>query len=335
MALPDHSPPTASYPRLLGDIGGTNARFAWLAGPDEAPGTVESYRCADHASLQAAMRRYLDDKGLPPPRWCAIGIANPVVGDLVRMTNHDWQFSIESVRSQFAMERFLVINDFTALALALPELRPADLRQVGGGAAVARSPLGLIGPGTGLGVSGLLPAHGGRGAIPINGEGGHVTLAGTSALEDAVIARLRARFGHASAERAISGPGLVNLYVALCELEGVAPEPFDAAAVTDHAASRADARCVQAVELFFALLGTVAGNLALSLGARGGMYIGGGIVPRLGDGIDRSAFRERFEAKGRFREYLRDIPTYVVQASTSPALLGAARALEDLQETTS
>lgn len=336
MALTDDTPSAAaSYPRLLGDIGGTNARFAWLSAPGQPPSLIDSYHCADHASLQDAMRHYLDDKRLPGPRWCAIGIANPVVGDLVRMTNHDWQFSIEAVRAQFGMERLLVINDFTALALALPALPAADLRQVGPGAAVVHSPLGLIGPGTGLGVSGLLPARGGRSAIPINGEGGHVTLAGASSLEDAVIARLRARYGHASAERAISGPGLVNLYVALCELQGVAPEPLDAAAVTARSGAGGDARCIEAVDLFFALLGTVAGNLALSLGARGGMYIGGGIVPRLGERIDRSAFRERFESKGRFREYLRDIPTYVVQASTSPALLGAARALEDLQETTS
>lgn len=330
MALPDEPTLTAaSYPRLLGDIGGTNARFAWLAAPAAAPAEVDSYRCADHGSLQEAMRHYLDAHHLPEPRWCAIGIANPVVGDLVRMTNHDWQFSIEAVRSRFRMDRFLVINDFTALALALPALRPTDLRQVGPGAPTAQAPMGLIGPGTGLGVSGLLPAHGGRGAIPINGEGGHVTLAGTTALEDAVIGRLRERFGHASAERAISGPGLVNLHTALCEIDGAPAEPLDAAAITQRAMS-GDERCNRAVELFFAFLGTVAGNLALSLGARGGMYIGGGIVPRLGDRIDRSAFRERFEAKGRFRDYLLGIPTFVVQASTSPALLGAARALEDL-----
>ena len=330
MALPDPSDPiAASYPRLLGDIGGTNARFAWLAAPGEAPSQLDRYACADHGSLQDAMRHYLDAHQLPAPRWCAVGIANPVVGDLVRMTNHDWQFSIEALRVHFGMARFLVINDFTALALALPALRPEDLRQVGPGAAVARSPLGLIGPGTGLGVSGLLPAESGRSAIPINGEGGHVTLAGTTPLEDAVIARLRERFGHASAERAVSGPGLVNLHTALCELDGAAAEALDAAAISARAQA-GDARAVQAVELFFAFLGTVAGNLALSLGARGGMYIGGGIVPRLGDRIDASAFRERFEAKGRFRDYLRGIPTFVVQASTSPALLGAARALEDL-----
>ena len=143
------------------------------------------------------------------------------------------------------------------------------------------------------------------------------------------LSRLRERFGHASAERAVSGPGLVNLHTALCELDGAAAEALDAAAISARAQA-GDARAGQAVELFFAFLGTVAGNLALSLGARGGMYIGGGIVPRLGDRIDASPFRERFEAKGRFRDYLRGIPTFVVQASTSPALLGAARALEDL-----
>lgn len=326
----DPSPPDRGFPRLLGDIGGTNARFAWIAAPGAALGALATYPCADHASLQEAMQHYLQAHRLPSPRWCAIGIANPVVGDLVRMTNHDWAFSIADVQARFGMDRFLVINDFTALALALPALQPSDLRQVGPGSPMPLAPLGLIGAGTGLGVSGLLPAHGGRGAIPINGEGGHVTLAGTSALEDAVIERLRRRFGHASAERALSGPGLVNLHAALCEIEGLPVPPLDAADITRQSAAGGDPRCIEAVELFFSFLGTVAGNLALSLGARGGMYIGGGIVPRLGDRIDRSAFRERFEAKGRFREYLGGIPTYVVQASTSPALIGAARALEDL-----
>ncbi|MFT3665667.1 glucokinase [Piscinibacter sp.] len=316
------------YPRLLGDVGGTNARFAWLAAPGAALAGFDSLRCAEHASLADAMRRYLDTQCLPAPRRCAIGIANPVAGDRVRMTNHHWQFSIEALRAQFGLERLLVINDFTALALALPALRPADLRQVGPGTAAEHAPLALLGPGTGLGVSGLLPAPGG-GVVAIEGEGGHVTLAGATALEDAVIARLRERFGHASAERALSGPGLVNLHAALCELDGAAVETLDAAAISARAQA-GEARAGRALDLFFALLGTVAGNLALSLGARGGVYIGGGIVPRLGGRIEQSAFRERFEAKGRFAAYLRNIPTFVVQASGSPALLGAARALDEL-----
>ncbi len=321
---------SSTFPRLVGDVGGTNARFAWQADAATPLSDVTTLPCADHPTLQAAMQHYLARLGRGAPRWCAIGIANPVVGDHVRMTNHHWSFSIEAVRQLLGLERFLVINDFTALALSLPALASDEVRQVGAGQSVTGAPVGLLGPGTGLGVSGLLPARGIQRAIPINGEGGHVTLAATDALEESVIRRLRERFGHASAERALSGPGLVNLYVALCEVHGETAQPLEAADVSARAATGEDARCVQAVELFFSFLGNVAGNLALSLGARGGVYIGGGIVPRLGRAIDNSRFRERFEAKGRFAGYLQDIPTLVVQARVSPALLGAARALDDL-----
>ena len=245
------------------------------------------------------------------------------------MTNHHWSFSISAVKQSLGFDRFLVLNDFTALALSLPALSPADLRQVGGGQPVAGTPLGLIGPGTGLGVSGLLPAQNGRNAIPVNGEGGHVTLAPTDALEESVVKWLQRRFGHASAERAVSGPGLVNLYSALCEIDGVPARPLEAPDITSLALSGQDVQCVTAVDVFFRLLGTTAGNLALSLGTRGGMYIGGGIVPRLGDRINASAFRQRFEDKGRFHAYLSRIPVFVVHAGMSPALLGAAQALED------
>jgi len=175
----------------------------------------------------------------------------------------------------------------------------------------------------------LLPSQHGRSAIPVNGEGGHVTLTATDALEEAVVKLLQRRFGHASAERALSGPGLQNLYGALCEIDGVTAKPLDARDITAQALAGQDRQCVSTVDVFFRLLGTTAGNLALTLGTRGGMYIGGGIVPRLGDGINTSAFRQRFEEKGRFRGYLAQIPVYVIRAATSPALLGAAQALED------
>jgi glucokinase len=320
----------ASYPRLVGDIGGTNARFGWIAAKGASLSEVDSLPGADYASLTEAMRAFLAKRGLGAPRWCAIGIANPVVGDHVQMTNTDWSFSISQVQAEFGMSRFLVINDFTALALSLPALQPSDLRAVGGGKAVAGAPLALLGPGTGLGVSGLLPAGGGHRAIPINGEGGHVTLAATDEREEQVVAALRRRFGHASAERALSGPGIVNLHQALCELAGEAVPDWTAADVTARAQAGSDPRCVEAMAMFFSFLGTVAGNLALSLGSLGGLYIAGGIVPRLGTMIDGSRFRESFESKGRFRRYLQAIPTCVIQAKISPALVGAARALEEL-----
>jgi len=319
-----------SYPRLVGDIGGTNARFGWIESAQHMPSAIETLPCADFASLVDAVRHYLAALGRARPVWCAIGIANPVVGDHVQMTNHDWSFSISDVKRDLGLDRFLVINDFTALALALPVLAPSDVRQVGPGAPVAGAPLALLGAGTGLGVSGLLPAGSGHGAIPINGEGGHVTLAAIDEREERVMGILRRRFGHASAERALSGPGIENLHQAVCELAGEMAPAMTAAQITGHAMAGSDARSVEALELFFSFLGTIAGNLALSLGSLGGLYIGGGIVPRLGQAIDASRFRQSFESKGRFRRYMEQIPTYVLQSKVSPALIGAARALDDL-----
>jgi glucokinase len=319
------------HPRLLGDIGGTNARFAWQVHPDAPPSDVVTYQCSAHASLLDAIQHYLAEQGKPSPRQCAIGMANPITGDRVRMTNHHWSFSISALQRDLGLERLAVINDFTALALSLPALTAADLRPIGGGAAAPGAPLAVLGPGTGLGVSGLLPVAPGR-FVPINGEGGHVTLAAADDREAAVLEQLRRRFGHASAERALSGPGLVNLYDAVCALSGGAALALGPAEVIERARTGADPCSVEALDLFCSFLGSVAGNLALTLGARGGVYIGGGIAPRLIAEIERSSFRTRFEAKGRFRDYLRGIPTLVIDAAVSPALLGAARALDDAVE---
>jgi glucokinase len=320
----------SSYPRLVGDVGGTNARFAWLEAPGAPLRDIETLPTDACPSLLDAVRAYLARGGRPAPRWAAIGIANPVVGDHVQMTNHHWSFSIAALRRDLGLDRLLVLNDFTALALALPALEPADVRPVGGGRAIAGAPVALLGAGTGLGASGLLPAGRGRRAIPLGGEGGHATLAATNAREADVIDALRRRFGHVSAERAVSGQGIENLHRALCELAGEPPPGWDAPEISRRGLDGTDARSVDAMDLFFGFLGTVAGNLALTLGARGGVYLGGGILPRLGDAIDRSRFRQAFEAKGRMSDYVAAIPTWVLQARESPALTGAARALDDL-----
>ncbi len=318
----------AGWPRLLGDVGGTNARFGWQAADGAEPVDVVALPSADHASLSDALRAYLQQTGRDAPRWCAIGIANPVTGDQVRMTNHDWSFSIAAVQREFGFERFVVINDFTALALALPTLGPADVRQCGGGAAAADAAIGLIGPGTGLGVSGLLPSGQPGRWVAVQGEGGHVTLAATNDREAAVLAVLRDAFGHVSAERAVCGQGLASLYAAVCRLDGRATDlDLKPADVSARALDGGDAQCVEALDLFCGFLGATAGNLGLTLGARGGVYIGGGIVPRLGDAFFRSRFRDAFEAKGRFGDYLAAVPTFVIEAHVSPALVGAARAL--------
>lgn len=314
------------FPRLLGDIGGTHARWAWQRGPGDAIEDIVVRRCAANASLQESALDYMAGSGHTAPRWACIGVATPVTGDHVQMTNNDWAFSIAQLQRALGLQRCLVINDFTALAMSLTALGPQDLRRIGGGGeAVAGAPMALIGPGTGLGVSGLLPCEGRWSAL--SGEGGHVTLAAVDDEETAVLAVLRQRFGHVSAERVLSGPGLVNLHDALYTLAGRTPPALTPADVTAAAVAGTDPTCVRAVALFAGFLGNVAGNLALTLGARGGVYVGGGIVPRLGAAFDDARFRQRFEAKGRFASYLQPVPTWAITAAT-PALLGAARALD-------
>ncbi len=330
-ASPDTAP--ASTARLLADVGGTNARFAWQTAPGASIDDVHTLPCAQYATLADALARYLEIVARPAPPSCAIAIANPVVGDQVTMTNHHWTFSIAAMKAHFGFDRLLLLNDFTALALALPVLPAAELRQVGGGAAVPRSAIALIGPGTGLGVSGLVPSGhlDGPGAwAPLQGEGGHVTLAGCTPREQQVLAHIGERYGHASAERAVCGQGLVDIHRALRAIDHPwePSPPMQAADITRRALDEGDTECAEALNLFCAFLGTAAGNLALTLGSQGGVYIGGGIVPRLGDWFDRSPFRTRFQSKGRFTAYLEKIPVFVINATRSPALLGAARALD-------
>jgi glucokinase len=313
-----------THPRLLGDIGGTHARFAWQARPGAQLESLSTARCADHATLADAIAHYLATSGHDSPQACALGIANPVTGDEVRMTNHHWHFSIRALQQTLKLSRLLVINDFEALALALPTLADADLQAVGSGRPDPSSVCAVIGPGTGLGVAGLLP----DGVRAVTGEGGHVSLAAQNDQEAAVLGWLRQRFGHASAERAVSGPGLVNLYEAVSTLAGTPFEALKPPDVVERALAGGDPACSQAVDLFCSFLGNVAGNLALTLGARGGVYIGGGLVPRLGPAFAASRFRARFEAKGRFADYLADIPTWVIRTHNSPALAGAGRALD-------
>jgi glucokinase len=328
MAGMAHMLSSPTYPRLLGDIGGTNARLAWADEAGAPLSDIASYRCAEHGSLAAAIQRYLSDHGKRQgPRACAIGIANPVTGDEVKMTNHHWSFSISSLKKELAVNRLAVVNDFTALALSLPALGADELQALGPGEAIAGEAMAVLGPGTGLGVSGLLPAPGG-GYLPVAGEGGHSTLAANDTQEAAVIEWLRGRFGHVSAERVLSGPGLVNLYEAAAALAGQSALTLTPAEIVDGARQGGDALCRQAVALFCQFLGSFAGNVALTLGARGGVYIGGGIAPRLLPELRASRFRERFEGKGRFQSYLADIPCLLISAEVSPALIGASRALE-------
>jgi glucokinase len=320
---------TDTFPRLLGDVGGTNARFGWQANADSGIEHVLVLPCAAHETLEAAIRTYLELKSLPMPRAGALGIANPITGDVIRMTNHHWSFSISEMQRSLGLQQLNVINDFTALALALPSIAKDNLVQVGGTVAEAYAPKALIGAGTGLGVSGLMPTDANDHWVAIAGEGGHVTLAAQTESEYRVIELIRQRYGHVSAERVLSGQGLVDLYLALRQLQKQQPvDVAGAAEITAWALQDKDPLALQSIDMFAGFLGSVTGDLALTLGARGGVYLGGGIVPRWLGWFETSQFRERFEAKGRFKAYLKDIPVWVINAVESPALLGAARSLQ-------
>ncbi len=308
---------------LVADIGGTRARFA-LLDDQGAPDRVRVLAVADFAGPMEAIEAYLAEFGSPALRAAAIALAAPVHEPVIRMTNAPWTFSRVEIISRLRLTRLLMLNDFTALALSLPYLAAADLRQIGGGRAVGLAAKAVLGPGTGLGVSGVLFDRGHW--LALTGEGGHCSLAPGDRREAEILALAWRELGHVSAERLLSGTGLPLLYRLVAEVDGRRRDSLSTAEIVGHALSGEDPQCRAVIDTFCAMLGSMAGNLALTLGAQGGLYVGGGIIPRLGEVFDRSAFRARFEAKGRFAAYLAAIPTYVMLCPT-PALLGAAHAL--------
>ncbi len=338
-------------PQLVADIGGTNARFGWVAAV--APGSavdavtvahVATLAVADHDSPADAAAAYLQQlarrlgRAYTPPRAAAFAVATVVGGDEVALTNNQgWRFSRQATRRALALDELLLLNDFEALALSLPRLRPQQLRAIGtpigndGGSravgARAAGPLAMavIGPGTGLGVAGIVPSPGGWVAVP--GEGGHASLSAADDFESALLAAVRREHRHVSAERLLSGIGLPVLHQAVAAVLGRPDEPLGTEAIVERGVAGHDALCGRTLDSFCALLGSFAGNVALVLGARGGVFVGGGIVPRLGERFFQSDFRARFEAKGRFEDYLRAVPTALI-TDTLVALTGAAMALE-------
>lgn len=312
---------------LVADIGATNTRLA-LVDPAGNIGRIRVFATGD-ADLGDTIEGYIAaEAGAERPARAVLAIAAPITGDEITLTNHPWTFSVEGLRVRLGLESLRVINDFVANALAIPHFDEKDLLQIGGGKPAAGAPAAVIGPGSGLGMSALTFVEGRP--VPIQSEGGHVTMAAADEREADVLDYLRKHFDHVSAERVLSGPGILNLYAALCELSGEPQEQFTPAQITDVRTGEQHPRAREATQMFCAMLGTVASNLALTLDARAGVYIAGGIVPRLGATFVRSGFRARFEAKGRFRKYLSTVPTYVI-VRPMPALLGAASLLETLQ----
>jgi glucokinase len=307
---PDHVRTAfADGPRLLADIGATHARFALQT----APGTyraVRVLRCDEFDGIVPLLRFYLSEHEDVRLNHAALALANPVDGDYVRMTNRPWAFSTDEVRRELGLSTLLIVNDFTALAMAIPGLKPEHLMQVGPGKPVPHAVLGVLGPGTGLGVSGGIPTV--DGFVTLGSEGGHVNFAPSDEREFAILQAAWREWTHVSNERLISGPGMEIIHRALAARNGVDAPARDSAAIIAAALDHKDPLCLEVLECFCGMLGGAAANLAVTLGAFGGIFIGGGIVPRLGEWFKTSPFRARFEAKGRFSGYIADIPTYVI-----------------------
>ncbi len=314
---------------LVADIGGTNSRLALIAPGSHELVEPRKYANRDFASLADVLAHYIHETDTTPHHAC-IAVAGPVTGDVVRLTNVDWQFSRQEMRRQFHLSRLHITNDFTALAMAVPHIPQDRIIHVGGGEPVARQPIAVLGPGTGLGVSGLIWS--GQHWVPLQGEGGNVSFAPGNAKELELLRYAQRHLDYVRAENFISGSGLGFLHNALAEVEGRQQDALPNEEISRRGVTGECLQCIETLNVFCGMLGSFAGDQALMLGARGGVYIGGGIVPILGDFFFRSPFRSRFEAKGRFTEYVRPIPTYVMLSFTEMALIGAAALLNSLEE---
>ena len=315
----------ADGPRLLADIGATHARFALQT----APGVFRSVRvlrCDDFEGIVPLLQFYLSDHDGAALHHAALAVANPINGDQVRMTNRDWEFSTDSVRRELGLQTLLIVNDFTALAMAIPGLKPHDLMKVGGGSAAGNAVVGVLGPGTGLGVSGVIPTV--DGFVTLGSEGGHMNFAPADEREFAILQFAWKEWTHVSNERLISGPGMEIIYRALGQRNGMRVAARSSPDIITGALDDMDPLCVEVLECFCGMLGGAAANLAVTLGSFGGIFIGGGIVPRMGEWFAQSPFRARFEAKGRFSSYLAEIPTFVI-TTPNPAFHGVATILSE------
>ncbi|HEY7772815.1 MAG TPA: glucokinase [Marinagarivorans sp.] len=316
------------FPYVVADIGGTNARFALVTGKEGSLYTLEHLHILkgkDYPTLEDAISTYLAMlDNVQPTAMCA-AIAGPVLGDRVQMTNLSWGFSCSEVAAKFGLSAFVAMNDFAAVAAGIPLMGRDHLVTLKEGTPQLNCNKAVFGPGTGLGVAGAI-RHKSL-WLPNPCEGGHINIAPSSAFEADIIKAAIAHHGHVSAETFISGPGLVNLYKAICEVEGNTAAHYEPADVTTKALDGSDPACVTTLNTFCSLLGSFAGNLALTYGATGGIYLAGGILPRFQDFVIKSDFAAKFAHKGPMSRYVENIPAYLV-THKELAFNGAAAWLE-------
>lgn len=312
-------------PRLVADIGGTNARLALVSPGSLTPDPLGQFATTDYGDLGELLNHALGQCDGPRPNTVVCAVASPVTGDEIAFTNAGWHFSTAATRRQLGLERLEVINDWVAQGWAIPALSPTDWRVIQSGEADITAPRIALGPGTGLGSALVIPCADGWQVFAA--EGGHISVAPTTTREAEIVLTLQSRYGHCSAERMASGVGLEAVHAAICELDGDAGEALTAEAIS--AAARAGKPAAQeTITLFASMLGSATGDILLATGARGGAYLGGGLIPALGDGFDWPTFTARLKDKGRFANYLAAIPVYQI-THQAPALLGLARYLAE------
>lgn len=324
------------FPYIVADIGGTNARFALVTGVKEATGKnqqqfviehINVLNGADYAKFEDALQAYISLLSGIESRAACVAIAGPIDGDNIKMTNLSWSFSKQDIKTRFGFDAFDVINDFAAVAVGTSELTEKDLIEIKAGSFNAHANKAVLGAGTGLGVAGL--AYNGGSWLPIPSEAGHVNMAPATKFEAEVITAGIDRFGYVSAETYVSGPGLVNLYLSVCDVLGVKSSVLEPKDVTANALSGKDSECIKTLQTFCCFLGTVSSNLVLTYGGKGGVYLSGGVVPRFVDFLKDSDFAERFSNKGIMSHYVEDVPVYLI-GYDHIALLGAATWLDQM-----
>ena len=325
--LPTGTVSADSQAFLVADIGGTNARFAFAYRNDPVPQSIANYAVEDFPSFDSVLDQLQHDwvmlkqSETPFSRVCLAVAAIPEQAE-ISFTNNAWRFTAESVAARLDCPSISIINDFAAVARALPALAPEHVESIGGGQVQQGKPMVAIGPGTGTGVASLAFDRQGV-PIVLPGEGGHVDFAPITDIEAKILSRLRAQYGRVSIERLLCGAGIMNIYRALADIRDVPSVYLTPEAVGSAAQQGDDPLSVETMNTFFSVLGSAAGNLALTLGARGGVYLAGGIAPRYIDLLRKSDFRARFLAKGRFADFNGEIATLVV-THPDPGLLGAA-----------
>lgn len=316
--------PKIDHPILIADIGGTNARFALATAEQPFFVQAQTYQCADYENIDQAIDAYLHAHNLDHLEGLCFAVAGPIINGCVSFTNNHWQICIDDLKQHYSIGQIKLLNDFESIAYSLPKLRPVDLFNVGGrwpAVGGDHYTVAVVGPGSGLGIAGLR-FYDGR-AVPIITEGGHAGFAPENELQVQVLEYLQLKFGRVSRERLLSGPGLMNIHEALCEIHD-RENPGLSASDIAYAGTRGNYEiCVQSMDLYFEVLGQVAGDVALTLGATDGIFIGGGITQRYPQNLKKSKFRCGFESKGRHSHFMKDIPTWLIKRK-NPGLRGAS-----------